>query len=141
MPYIGTKVRGGKLHITQDKWIEPSQSVIIRVGAPFTTSLETSGYSDVVIAGIDGPRIKVNAGVGSVTLNGRAERLQIRTKTGDIDATNLETLNAELNRLITLMETGEAYLDPDLSLSGVARSLGTSRETVSAIINTKQGKN
>ena len=96
LPHIGTKVRGGKLHITQDKWIEPSQSVIIRVGTPFTASLETSGYSNVVIESIDGPRLKVNAGVGKVSLHGKAERLQVRTKTGEIDASNLDAPYADV---------------------------------------------
>ena len=50
-------------------------------------------------------------------------------------------ISKELDRLIRFMESGKAYLDPDLSLSGVARSLGVSRETVSAVINTGQGKN
>ncbi len=50
-------------------------------------------------------------------------------------------ISKELDRLIAYMESGKAYLDPDLSLSGVARSLGISRETVSAVINTGQGKN
>ena len=96
LPHIGTKVRGGKLHITQDKWIEPSQSVMIRVGTPFTASLETSGYSDVIVEGIDGPRLKINAGVGTVSLHGKAERLQVRTKTGNIDASNLNTPYADV---------------------------------------------
>ena len=97
LPHIGTQVRSGKLYITQDKWIEPSQRIIIRVGAPFTSGIETSGYSDVVIEGIDGPRLQVNAGVGKVKLFGNAERLLVRTKTGHIDATNLITAYADVS--------------------------------------------
>lgn len=71
----------------------------------------------------------------------QAQNKLSKAKPDQANSLDEQTLNAELNRLITLMETGEAYLDPDLSLSGVARSLGISRETVSAVINTKQGKN
>ncbi len=97
LPHIGTQVRGGKLYITQDKWIQPSKSVTIRVGTPFTSALETSGYSDVVIEGIDGPRLQVNAGVGKVKLHGKAERLLVRTKTGNIDAMDLSTSYADVS--------------------------------------------
>lgn len=96
LPYIGTKVRGGKLRITQDRWIEPSQEVIIHIGTPLTTKLETSGYSDVVIENIEGRRLQINAGVGDVQLHGKSARIQIRTKTGNIDATNLATEYADV---------------------------------------------
>lgn len=96
LPHIGTQVRGGKLRITQDRWIEPSQPVVIYIGTPLTTKLETSGYSDVVIENIEGPRLQINAGVGDVTLHGTADRIQVRTKTGSIDATNLSTDYADV---------------------------------------------
>ncbi|MEM8486491.1 MAG: DUF2807 domain-containing protein [Bacteroidota bacterium] len=96
LPHIGTNVRGGKLRITQDRWIEPSQRVVIHIGTPLTTKLETSGYSDVVIENIEGPRLQINAGVGDVTLYGQSDRIQVRTKTGSIDATNLTTDYADV---------------------------------------------
>lgn len=96
LPHIGTKVRFGKLHITQDKWIEPSQKVVIHIGAPFTSKIETSGYSNVVVENIDGPRLQVDAGVGNVMLHGKADRLRIRTKTGNVNASDLETGYADV---------------------------------------------
>ncbi len=96
LPHIGTKVRGGKLMITQDRWIEPSQQVVIHIGTPLTTKLETSGYSSVEIENIEGPRLQINAGVGDVQLHGKADRIQIRTKTGNIDATGLEADYADV---------------------------------------------
>ncbi len=96
LPHIGTQIRGGKLFVTQDKWIEPSQPVKIRIGTPFTSSVETSGYSDVVIEGITGSRFRLDAGVGKVVLRGSADRLQVRTKTGSIDAVGLESDYADV---------------------------------------------
>lgn len=52
-----------------------------------------------------------------------------------------QDLQRELNRLLAWMESNRAYLDPDLSLGGVAKALGLSRELVSAVINSGQGKN
>lgn len=97
LKHIGIEVRGGKLYITQDKWIQPSQNITIRVGTPSTSAIETSGYSDVVIKGIDGPRLQVTAGVGNLKLHGNAERLLVRTKTGTIDAMDLSTSYADVS--------------------------------------------
>jgi hypothetical protein len=96
LPHIGTRIRGGQLQITQDRWIEPSTRVKIRIGAPFTTSVETSGYSNVVVDGIKGSRFSIEAGVGTATLAGSADRLQARTKTGTIDATDLQAAYADV---------------------------------------------
>lgn len=96
LPHIGTRVRGGTLYISQDRWIEPTQRVLIRVGTPFTTGIETSGYSELVVENIKGARLQVNIGVGSAKLNGSATRVMIRTKTGEIDARELQTNYADV---------------------------------------------
>ena len=96
LPHIGTRVRGGTLYISQDRWIEPSRPVNIRIGTPFTSELETSGYSDVIVENVKGPRMLLNIGVGKVTLIGTAERILVRTKTGSIDATQLESKYADI---------------------------------------------
>ena len=91
LPNIGTKIRGGTLYISQDRWIEPTQRVQIRVGTPFISELTTSGYSKVTVENLKGPRLRLDIGVGTVTLQGASDRVMIRTKTGNIDATRLET--------------------------------------------------
>ena len=91
LSYIGTRVRGGTLYISQDRWIEPTRPVSIRVGTPFITELTTSGYSSVKVENIKGPRMQINVGVGNATLQGTSGRIMIRTKTGKIDVTQLET--------------------------------------------------
>lgn len=91
LPNIGTKIRGGTLYISQDRWIEPTHSVKIRVGTPFISELTTSGYSNVAVENLNGPRLRLNIGVGTVTLHGTSDRIQIRTKTGKIDAAQLKT--------------------------------------------------
>ena len=50
-------------------------------------------------------------------------------------------MQREMDRLVTWMESNKAYLDPDLSLGAVARALDTSRERVSAVINSGHGMN
>ena len=96
LQHIGTRVRSGKLFISQDRWIEPSQAIEIRVGAPFTSELKTSGYSEASIEDVKGPRLKLDVSVGKVTVQGEVGRLQVRTKTGTIDATELATSYADI---------------------------------------------
>jgi len=96
LPHIGTRVRGGTLYISQDRWIEPSRTVSIRIGTPFTSELETSGYSNVIVENVKGPRMLLNIGVGKATLIGTADRILVRTKTGEIDATQLESKYADI---------------------------------------------
>ena len=96
LPHISTRVRGGTLYISQDRWIEPSRPVNIRVGTPFTSELETSGFSNVIIENVKGPRMLLNIGVGKATLIGTADRILVRTKTGEIDATQLESKYADI---------------------------------------------
>ena len=96
LPHIGTQVRGGTLYISQDRWIEPSQRVVIRVGTPFTSSITTSGYSDVTVENAKGPRLQLEIGVGDIKLDGAVDRVQVHTKTGSIDAQQLRTSYAEV---------------------------------------------
>ncbi|RPI75214.1 MAG: AraC family transcriptional regulator [Desulfobacteraceae bacterium] len=44
------------------------------------------------------------------------------------------------DKLLTFMEKQEAYLDPDLTLAGLAEEIGLSRNDLSRIINEKQGR-
>lgn len=115
LPHIGTRVRGGTLYISQDRWIEPSRPVNIRVGTPFTSELETSGYSNVIVENAKGPRMLLNIGVGKATLIGAADRILVRTKTGDIDATQLESKYADVaissHGIVKLNEVNELVAD------------------------------
>lgn len=52
-----------------------------------------------------------------------------------------QEIEAELNRLTRWMETNKAYLDPDLSLGAVAKAMDVSREMISMVINSGDGKN
>ena len=114
MPFIGTQIRRSTLHITQDRWIQPTQPVVIEISTPFLSRLETSGYSTVQVENLDGPRLQVNAGVGKVSLSGKSGRVLFETKTGNIDASALVTPYAEVS----------------ISSHGVVR-LGTVEELVS----------
>ena len=75
----------------------------------------------------------------------RAPRAASLERSGEEESGELrmdgQELDKQLGRLVGWMESSEAYLDPDLSLGKVARSLDLSRELVSAVINTGKGQN
>ncbi len=58
--------------------------------------IETSGYSDVEVTGVSGPRFAVDAGVGKVRVVGESDRIRLVTKTGTIDASELVAETAEI---------------------------------------------
>ena len=97
LPHIGSRVKGRTLFITQDKWIEPSAQIEIRIGTTQCSSLKTSGYSDAWVYGLDVNRFELDGGVGNVTLEGKVDDLFIRTERGRIHTAELEARHAEVN--------------------------------------------
>lgn len=67
--------------------------------------------------------------------------LEAETETQSENRVNEEDLAQGLDQLVHWMESNQAYLDPELSLGGVARALGMSREFVSMVINSRLDKN
>jgi hypothetical protein len=91
LPFIGLKIEGNQLKITQDKWIEPSKKVAIKIGMKNLTRLNTSGYSSVTVNDLNEKELQVMPLVGKIVLNGKVEILRAGTEVGEIDATNLTT--------------------------------------------------
>ncbi|NNE69334.1 MAG: DUF4097 family beta strand repeat protein [Rhodothermales bacterium] len=107
LPHIGTRIRGGTLMVSQDRWIAPSIRTRIRITTPMMARLETSGYSTVEVSGVSGPRFAVDAGVGDVKLTGSTSRVRLTTKTGTIDASELKADAAE----VTITSRGKVLVD------------------------------
>lgn len=91
LPYIGINSEDGELKITQDKWIEPSKKVQIKIGVQDLNRVATSGYSKVTVKNLDTKDISVMPLVGTVILEGSATTFRPGTEVGTIDATALKT--------------------------------------------------
>lgn len=114
LPHIGTRIRGGTLMVSQDRWISPSKRTLIRITTPMMARLETSGYGAVEVTGVSGPRFAIDAGVGEVLVAGKTDRVRITTKTGTVDASTLEAGTAEVtitSRGKVLVNAGEIVTD------------------------------
>ncbi|MFK7947554.1 MAG: DUF2807 domain-containing protein [Saprospiraceae bacterium] len=91
LPYIGINSEDGQLKITQDKWIQPSEKVQIKIGVQNLNRIATSGYSKVTVKNLDSKDISVMPLVGTVVLEGSAATFRPGTEVGTIDATALKT--------------------------------------------------
>ena len=91
LSYIGLNVKNRQLKITQDKWIEPSEKIEIKIGMNSLTRLNTSGYSSIIVNNLNETELQVMPLVGKIVLNGKVKTLRAGTEVGEIDAMNLTT--------------------------------------------------
>ncbi len=89
LDHIQVSESGSELRISQKGWIEASKGVVIKIGAAFIDNLETNGYGDYKVTGIDVPTFNLVNPVGSVSLEGKARELKVNLGTGSVDASRL----------------------------------------------------
>ncbi|MDX2250333.1 MAG: DUF2807 domain-containing protein [Bacteroidia bacterium] len=89
LPYIQVETEGATLKILQGKWIEPTQTVRIKIGTAFLHKLETGGYGEYWVRNIQSPVFKLHNPVGTVELEGTTDYLEVSINTGKVDASQL----------------------------------------------------
>lgn len=92
---IGIRVSEEKLQITQDKWLEASAGVRLKIGAKGLIKTETGGYGTTSITNISENNFELMNPVGKVILSGSVDNLALTTHKGIIDASNVTTENIE----------------------------------------------
>ena len=76
---IRRKERGGRLLLDQKEWIEPTQDIIIEIGAPGLREVEMGTHDRTVVKNISGNIFKVEAPIGEVILDGTVEELRVKS--------------------------------------------------------------
>jgi Putative auto-transporter adhesin, head GIN domain len=94
MDYLSREVDKGKLTIDQKKWIEPSQQMVIRIGAPALRKLIFDSHGNFVLTNLETERFEIEAGVGYLTISGEVQELSIENDKAQIDASGLKADNA-----------------------------------------------
>lgn len=94
---IDTEVVDNKLHLDQLKWIQPSQKVIIKIGAPNLKRVEKGTHETLKIINVNADKLLVNAHVGKVVVEGKANRFDIGAENGEVDASQLIAQNSRVN--------------------------------------------
>lgn len=89
MDYIGIEVDDNTLSLDQKKWIEPTKRIKIIVGTPNLMEVVMDTHDDLKVVNIVADIFKVNADIGKIILSGEANDLQVKSKNGTIEASNL----------------------------------------------------
>lgn len=94
---INTEMEGNTLHLDQIKWVQPSQEVVIKIGAPNLKRVEKGTHKTLRIVNVDNDYLNVMAFVGKVIVEGKTEQFNIGSENGTVDASNLRAENARVN--------------------------------------------
>jgi hypothetical protein len=94
---IDTEVVDKTLHLDQLKWVQPSQEVIIKIGAPNLRRVEKGTHRTLRITNVDNDYLNVMSFVGKVIVDGKTKQFNVGAENGDVDASELKAENARVN--------------------------------------------
>ena len=94
---IDTEIVDGTLQLGQLKWIEPSQQVVIKIGAPNLKRVEQDTHGTLQIVNLNNESLNIMAPLGKVVVSEETKQLSIGSENGEIDASNLIAENARVN--------------------------------------------
>ncbi|MEM8909772.1 MAG: DUF2807 domain-containing protein [Bacteroidota bacterium] len=117
---IETTLDNGHLTLTQLEWIQPSQEIIVKIGAPDLERIEQSVHETTYVNNLNRAHFKARALIGKLVLEGKVEQLSASGETGAIDARSLDVNEAQVN----LWSHGRIELAKPASIKGTVRQEG-----------------
>ena len=117
---IDKEVVGNTLHLDQKKWISPSQDVVISIGAPYLTRVETGTHDVTKIINVDNDYLSIIAPIGTIKIQGKTKELRLGAELAKIDASSLVAENVFVN----IWSWGSAKVNVVNSLSGKVSNSG-----------------
>lgn len=93
---VKATVQDNTLTIQSEGWIEPTK-LLIRIQTPFMTRLETDGWSRVTVQDINSQNFYAVGDVGTISLAGQVEELNLNLKTTQVDARQLQVKQLVVN--------------------------------------------
>lgn len=87
----------GQLTLVQNEWIQPSQRIKIRIGAPGLERVQQEVHETLVVENLDRESFSSMAILGRIELYGKVTRHQAAGEIGYTDARGLETESVTLN--------------------------------------------
>ena len=94
---IDTEVVDGKLHLNQLEWIQPSQDIVITIGAPKLKRVEKGTHKTLRIVNVKNDYLQIMAPIGKVVVSGKTKQLNLGIENGIVDASNMIAENARVN--------------------------------------------
>jgi len=106
--YIDTEIVDGTIHFSQLEWIEPTQDIIIKIGAPYLNRVVHDTHDTTMITNVKNDELRVNANIGKVIIDGTTNILRLGSEIGHIDAINLRANKVYVN----LWDSGTMTINP-----------------------------
>lgn len=94
---IDTEVLNGRLELGQLKWIEPSQKIVITIGAPKLRRVVQDTHGTIQILNVNTEELNIMAPLGKVIVSGKTDKLSLGIENGEIDASQLKVIDARVN--------------------------------------------
>ncbi|MFY0629015.1 MAG: DUF2807 domain-containing protein [Flavobacteriaceae bacterium] len=94
---IDTEIVDGSLQLGQLKWIQPSQQIVIKIGAPNLKRIEQDTHETLQVININNDYLNIMAPLGKVVVLGKTKQLNIGVENGQVDASKLIAENARVN--------------------------------------------
>jgi len=94
---MNTEMDENTLHLDQLKWVQPSQEVVIKIGAPNLKRVEKGTHQTLRIINVDNDYLNVMAFVGKIIVKGKTEQFNIGAENGTVDASKLKAENVRVN--------------------------------------------
>ena len=144
---IDTEIVDGTLNLNQLEWIQPSQSIIIKIGAPKLERLETGTHETLYLNNVNTDYLNIMALVGKVVASGNVNQFNIGVELGEVEASKLIATNARVNiwgrGKATVFANNEIYSivknDGKLVVANTPKSL--KGDTKKALTKTKKYRN
>ncbi|TBN06639.1 hypothetical protein EYD45_01780 [Hyunsoonleella flava] len=84
--YIDKDINNGKIHFNQIKWIQPSQDIIITIGAPRLKKVFHDTHDITRIINVNNEALNVTAPIGEISIEGKTKELRLGSEQSKIDA-------------------------------------------------------
>ncbi len=87
--YIDKEIVDGKIQFDQIEWIQPSEDIIIKIGAPKLKRVFHDTHDVTRIVNFDSESLNVTAPIGTIILEGKVNELRLGSEMSTIDASKL----------------------------------------------------
>lgn len=118
---IGRSSDHGRLVLDQVEWIKPSQTIQIRIGAPYLEQIQQSTHEKVLVKNINTTSFRAMALVGEIELKGKAKALRASGEVGIVQAEDFEVDLVHVN----LWGWGTIKLGSPAEIEGIVKDGGT----------------
>lgn len=118
---IDTEIVHGRLVLGQKKWIQPSQGIVIKIGAPALEQIQQSTHETTFVKNINRKSFRAMALVGEISLEGSVQELRASGEVGVVDATKMQAAVVDVN----LWSWGKIKLATPEAITGIVENGGT----------------